>query len=76
MTDLAERIQARLKAVGINATSASTKAGLGKDYIRDITRGHKATISSKAAVAPSATDSLAAASRASAPAMMAVAQPI
>lgn len=49
MQTLVERIQARLAAVDMDAAPASQAAGLGKDYIRDLLRGHKRTISSDAA---------------------------
>lgn len=36
---LADRVQARLDALGISANKASVNAGLGRDYVRDILRG-------------------------------------
>lgn len=36
---LADRIQSRLEATGLSANAASTFAGLGRDYVRDILRG-------------------------------------
>jgi transcriptional regulator with XRE-family HTH domain len=50
MSGLAERIQKRLDATNMNATSAAVAAGLGKDYIRDVLRGQKKTINNQAAI--------------------------
>lgn len=48
---LAERIRARLEALGQTQASVARDAGLTPDYVRDVLRGHKKTISSeKAAV--------------------------
>lgn len=49
MSDLIYRIQSRLEATKQNATSASEAAGLGKDFIRDVLRGKKKSISTDSA---------------------------
>lgn len=51
MSDLAARIEKRLRETGSNATAAAVAAGLGKDYIRDVMRGQKRSISNEAAIA-------------------------
>jgi phage repressor protein C with HTH and peptisase S24 domain len=47
MTTLAERIRSRLEALGKTQASVVREAGLRPDYVRDVLRGHKKTISSE-----------------------------
>lgn len=51
MEGLKKRIRKRLREIGSNPARASVEAGLGKDYLRDIMRGKKTSISAEAAIA-------------------------
>lgn len=47
MSELSDRIRSRLKALGMTQASVARDAGLKPDYVRDILRGHKNTVSSE-----------------------------
>lgn len=47
MTNLAERIQSRLKALNLKAAVVAREAGLKPDYVRDVLRGSKKSISAE-----------------------------
>lgn len=47
---LIKRIKLRIKETGSNAARASLEAGLGKDFVRDLLREKKDTITVEAAV--------------------------
>lgn len=47
MTNLAERIQSRLTALNLKAAVVAKEAGLKPDYVRDVLRGSKKSISAE-----------------------------
>lgn len=51
MTTLAERIQSRLDALNLKAAVVAREAGLKPDYVRDVLRGSKKSISAEQAAA-------------------------